>query len=211
MPVIEYLIPEGNGPQRGLLHLFACSGKDNVYADIHIAKTGLDAGDESLLRDILTRVHIVSVDLADSLDHFQAGSAPYLRGEYSQAISHYEQALALEQISPRLDKSLWGLLIGNLGTAYGLTGDLLRAKTVFEYGLSRDPADPVIHYDLARIYAAMDDRARAMPSLHNAFHHALHRKTGQPLPDPRRDPVFARCMWDPEFRTSAEALMQPAI
>jgi FOG: TPR repeat len=211
MPVIEYVIPEMHGQREGPLHLFACAGKENVYADIHISKTGFKTGDESLLRDMLNSLHIVSADTADSLDHFQAGSAPYLQGKYSQAIPHYEQALALERSNPRLDKSLWRLLIDNLGMAFGMTGDIPRAKSTFEYGLSQDPANSMFHYNLARMHAGMNDREKAMQSLHRAFQNSLPRKAGESLPDPRQDRFFARCMLDPVFRTFAESLMQPAV
>ena len=211
IPVVEQLIPERHGPNTDQLHLFACVGKDNVYGDIHVSKVGVTAGDDSLLRQIVASLDIVAAAAATSLDHFRAGSAPYLQGKYAQAIPHYEQALALEQAAPKLDKVLWRLLVGNLGVAYGLTGGLSRSKTTFDYGLSQDPGNPLFHYNLARIFAQMNDRDRAIQSLHSAFGHNRQRSLDETMPDPRQDVSFRRFMLDPAFRTLAESLMQPAI
>lgn len=210
MAVLEYVTPEVRGANAGQFHLFACTGKENVYTDIHISKTDFTSGEESLLRGILSTFDIVSATAAGSLDHFRAGSAPYLRGNYGQAIPHYEQALALEQLNPTLDKPLWRLLVHNLGMAYRLTGDLPQARKIFEYGVAQDPANALFYYNLARTYAGMNDREHAMESLHAAFHH--RRPNGNDtLPDPRQDVSFKRFMLDPSFRVLAEFLMQPAI
>jgi tetratricopeptide (TPR) repeat protein len=210
IPVVEQLIPERHGHNTDQLHLFACVGKDNVYGDIHVSKVGVTAGDDSLLRQIVVSLDIVAAAAATSLDHFRAGSAPFLQGQYAQAIPHYEQALVLEQATPKLDKALWRLLVGNLGVAYGLTGGLSRSKTTFDYGLSQDPGNPLFHYNLARIFAQMNDRDRAIQSLHAAFGNNRQRNPDETMPDPRQDVSFRRLMLDPAFRTLAESLMQPA-
>lgn len=209
MPVLEYVGPAVRGGVNQL-HAFACVAKENVYTDVHISKKGYTPGDESLVRDLFARLDIVAAAPASSLDHFRAGSAPYLQEQYAQAIPHYEQALALEQSNPTLDKSLWHLLIHNLGMAYRMTGDLPQARTIFEYGLSQDPDNPLYHYNLARTYAGMNDRDHAMQSLHAAFYNRHHNENER-LPDPRQDNSFRRFMLDPSFRILAESLMQPAI
>ena len=210
IPVIEYVGAAIRGGEANQFHMFACMGKENVYADVHLSKPGFTAKDKSLVRDVLTSLDIVAAPVASSLDYFRAGSAPYLQERYTQAIPHYEQALALEQSNPTLDKSIWHLLIHNLGMAYRMTGDLPRARTVFEYGISQDPANTLYHYNLARTYAGMNDRDHAMQSLHAAFD-KRQRNGNEKLPDPRQDLSFRRFMLDPSFRTLAESLMQPAI
>ena len=92
-----------------------------------------------------------------------------------------------------------------------MTGDLARAKTTLDYGLSRDPANSLFHYHLARTYAGMNDREKAMQSLHAAFHNDRQRETDDRIPDPRQDVSFRRFMLDPAFRKLADSLMQPAI
>lgn len=211
VPVLEYLLYETGGPGTAQLHLFACTVKENVYTDIHLSQSGATTADASPLRNVLASLSIVAAAQAGSLDYFRAGSAPYLQGHFKQAILHYERAVALERANPVLDKSLWRLLVHNLGLAYRRTGDLVRAKTTIDYGLSHDPANPFFHYDLARTYAGMNERDRAMQSLHDAFQHFRESHRHDAIPDPRQDVSFGRLMLDPEFRTLTESLMQPAI
>ena len=181
-----------------------------MYTDVHLSKTDYSAGDESLLRDILSTVDVVPAMAASSLDHFRAGSAPFLRAQYALAVPHYEEALALEQSHPTLDKTLWRLLVDNLATAYRMMGDVPRAMRILDDGLSKDPANPLFHYNLARLHARMNDRNHAMQSLRAAFK-SRHGNGTQTLPDPRQDDCFRRVMLDPSFRALVDALMQPAI
>lgn len=210
MSVIEYERPGTHDGNAGHFHVLGCTAQENVYADVHMSKPDFSPGDESMLRRVLATFEIVPAAAPGSLDHFRAGSVPYLQAHYTEAIPHYEQALALEQSNPTLDRSLWELLVHNLGASYRMTGDLPRAMHIFEYGISQDPINPLFHYNLARIYAGMNDREHAMRSLNAAF---LNRQPGvnESLPDPRQDVSFKRFMLDPSFRTLAEYLMQPAI
>jgi len=210
-PLVELLLYETGGQQPDQRHLFACISKENVYADIHLSQRMTNTGGEPPLRKVLESLAIVAAAKAGSLDHFRAGSAPYLRGQFNQAIPHYEQAIALERAHPVLDKALWRLLVHNLGIAYAATGDLARAKATIEYGLSQDTRNPLFHYDLARTYAGMNERDAAMQALHDAFLHFRRSPARDPIPDPRQDISFGRLMLDPAFRTLTESLMQPAI
>lgn len=211
VPVFEYLLRETGGQGTDRLHLFACASKENVYTDIHLTQSGSTTGDGSHLRTVLESFSIVAAAQAGSLDYFRAGSAPYLQGQFKQAIRQYERAVALEQANPILSKALWRLLVHNLGGAYRRTGDFARAKTTIEYGLSQEPTNPFFHYDLARTYAGMNERDRAMQSLHDAFLHFRLSHERESMPDPRQDVSFGRFMLDPAFRTLTESLMQPAI
>lgn len=210
-PLFELLLDETGGGQPDQRHLFACMSKENVYADIHLSQRLSQTGGEPPLHRVLESLTIVPAPTAGSLDHFRAGSAPYLRGQFNHAIPHYEQAIALERAHPVLSKSLWRVLVHNLGIAYAATGDLARAKATIEYGLSQDTMNPLFHYDLARTYAGMNERDGAMQALHDAFLHFRQGPERDPIPDPRQDVSFRRLMLDPAFRTLTESLMQPAI
>lgn len=78
-----------------------------------------------------SRPPYVPVAPTTSLDLFRAGSAPYLRGDYRAAIPHYEKVFELEGTNPALEKSLWRVLVDNLGMVYGMTGDLRKATATF--------------------------------------------------------------------------------
>ena len=129
--VLEYVRPANDAGQAEQHHLLACTGKDDVYADVHLSQTR-SSGDETASLQPLHRLTIVGAPTPSSLDHFRAGSAPYLLGRFTLAIPHYEQALLLEQANPTLDRPLWQLLVHHLGTAYGRTGNFGQAKATFD-------------------------------------------------------------------------------
>src|SRR6266481_6217181 len=83
-----------------------------------------------------------------AMDYLEEGSAYYLNHDYKKAIGPYQKALELEKDHSTLDRTLWKVLVDNLGMSYGISGDLKKAKEVFEYGISKDPDYPLFYYNM---------------------------------------------------------------
>jgi len=105
---------------------------------------------------------------------FADGSQAFLQGRYSAAIGPYQQALDLEKKQPTLDQTLTRVLIDNLGMAYGITGDLVKATEVFNYGVSKDPTYPMFYYNIACVYGEKHDMANVISYLQKAFANKAH-------------------------------------
>ena len=213
---LEYTIAETQGIQVEQKNVRTCLSQGNVYADIHLSKVLYTPADKSLFDAVLNTIQLVespdsnrsvSANAASSLDLFRKGSAYYLRNQFTESIPFYQQALNLEKASPQLDKTLWRVLVDNLGMAYGMTGGLAEAKGIFEYGISVDPHYPQFHYNLACAYAEMNARGEAMQSLETAFRYRHNQNPGERLQDPRRDSSFQRFMQQPDFRAFLDRLM----
>jgi YD repeat-containing protein len=136
---------------------------------------------------------------SSSLDLFRSGSKFYIQNKFAEAIGPYQQALDLEKENPKLDKIPWRVLVDNLGMAYGITGDLKRAKETFEYGLSKDPSYSMFHYNLACTYAEMGNLESTMISLKKAYTYRANHNPGESIPDPRTDSSFQRFMKNDKF------------
>ncbi len=134
-----------------------------------------------------------------SLDLFRSGSKYYIQNKFAEAIGPYQRAVDLEKQDPKLDKILWRVLVDNLGMAYGVTGDLKRAKETLEHGLSKDPTYSMFHYNLACTYAEMGDLDGTMNSLKNAYTYRANHNPGEHMPDPRTDSSFQRFMKNDTF------------
>jgi tetratricopeptide (TPR) repeat protein len=134
-----------------------------------------------------------------SMDYLREGSVFYLKHDFKKAISPYQKALDLEKQERALEKNFWRVLVDNLGMAYGITGDLKRAKEVFEYGLTKDNAYPLFHYNLACTYAEMGDEDKAIEYLKSAFKYKENMIEGEQMPDPASDDSFQRFMKDEKF------------
>src|SRR5712671_262554 len=133
------------------------------------------------------------------MDLMKEGSAFYIRNDFKQAIGPYSKALELEKKQAILSKTLWYVLVDNLGIAYGVTGDLKKSKETFEYGLSKDSKYPLFYYNLACTYAEMNDLDQAIPNLKHAFEYKANVIPGEMVPDPATDDSFQRFMKNDRF------------
>ena len=205
--VMQYMVPEFQGKQVNQKSIFACQLYDNTYIDLHISKVSYTDADAPLFAGVLSSMHIDSAQKS-STELMGAASRLYLQHDYKGAITAYSQALELEKANPKLQKSLWYVLIDNLGMSYGITGDLQKAKETFDYGVSKDPTYPLFYYNLACTFAEMGDAANAGTYLKKAFEYKSNTLPGETMPDPRTDDSLKKIMKNKDFRELVEALSQ---
>ena len=203
--VMQYRIPSAAGMPVNQQNLFACEFYDNTYIDLHVSKVKYAPADDALFAEVLASTR-VDKGQRSSRDLLGEGSGFFLKQDYKNAIGPYSQALLLEKSNPQLGKPLWYVLVDNLGMAYGITGDLQKAKETFEYGVSKDATYPLFYYNLACTYAEMNDGARATNYLKKAFEYKNNTLEGETMPDPRTDDSFQKLMRDKDFRELAESL-----
>ena len=129
----------------------------------------------------------------------EQGSRFFLERDYKRTIPPYQKALDREKANRTLSETLWRVLVDNLGMAYGISGDLPKAKSTFEYGLSKDPKYPMFHYNMACTYAEMNDVDKTIAALKQAFEYKENMIKGEPFPDPWTDDSFQRFMKDDKF------------
>ena len=213
MQILEYTIPEVDGVPMNQRNLFACWGKEDVFVELHLSKMFFTEADRPLFDAILQSVHAVAkepttepVPAGSSAEFLKEGSRYFLDYQYREAIGPYQKALDIEKITPVLEKNLWRVLVDNLGMSYGITGDLSRAKELFEYGVSKDPEYPMFYYNLARVSADKGDRDDAESFLKFAFQYRNNMIRGETLPDPRVDDSFQRLLLNREFRQFVDSL-----
>ncbi|HEX7721990.1 MAG TPA: tetratricopeptide repeat protein [Pyrinomonadaceae bacterium] len=129
----------------------------------------------------------------------EQGSRSFLDGDYKRAIPPYQKALDREKENRTLGDTIWRVMVDNLGMAYGISGDLKKAKETFEYGLSKDPKYPMFNYNMARTFAEMNDVDKAISYLQQAFQNKQNMIKGERFPDPWTDDSFQRFMKDDKF------------
>src|SRR6266498_64198 len=105
----------------------------------------------------------------DVMELIGAGSSYYIKHDFKAAIGPYQKALDMEKQKRTLNKTLWKVLIDNLGMAYGITGDLENAKETFEYGISKDPEYPLFYYNMACTYGELKNMDKAIDSSFKRF------------------------------------------
>ncbi|HJZ82411.1 MAG TPA: hypothetical protein VKD91_18760 [Pyrinomonadaceae bacterium] len=130
---------------------------------------------------------------------FEEGSRFFLLQDYKHAAPLYQAALDREKIHRTFNETLWRVLVDNLGMAYGVPGDLKKAKETLEYGLSKDPRYPMFHYLLACTFAEMGDVDKTIESLKLAFQYKANMIKGESFPDAWTDDSFQRFMKNDKF------------
>lgn len=149
-----------------------------------------------------------SSDAAVVMELVREGSAYFLKHEFEKAIGPYQKALDLEKEKQTLDKTLWKVLVDNLGMSYGITGDLDKAKETFEYGISKDADYPMFYYNLACTYGEKENRDKAIEYLKRAFDRRDNMIPGEEMPNPATDSSFQRFMKDEKFKAALKELKQ---
>ncbi|HUS11318.1 MAG TPA: hypothetical protein VMZ30_12705 [Pyrinomonadaceae bacterium] len=145
---------------------------------------------------------------SSALELVREGSRYYIKHDFERAIGPYQKAFDLEKENRTLDKKIWRVLIDNLGMAYGITGDLDKAKDTFKYGISKDPDYPLFYYNMACTYGEMKDMDNAIKYLELAFDRRENIIPGEHMPNPTTDSSFKHFMSDDKFKAALKGLKQ---
>lgn len=207
--MLENIVKEFKGIKINQKHLHVFMTKEDIWIHIHLSKVDYKPEDEKLFREILDRVRIIDGYTFSSFDYLSIGSSFYLWMNFEKAIEYYEKALELEKEQLTLPRTLWFVLIDNLGMSYGLTGNHKKAKEIFEYGISITPGYPMFYYNLACAYAEMGDLENAIVNLKKAYMYKDNMPAGfSKIPDPRKDPSFKPYFKNKEFLKALKELNQ---
>ncbi len=186
--------------------MHAYFGGQQIWAEIHISKVLFGPKDQQLFQDIVDGAKVIDDYQPGSQDFFKFGSFFYAQKQYKKAASLYESALELQEQDGQLGSPYWEVAVDNLGMAYGISGDLKKAKEVFQYGLTKRPDYPLFHYNLACAYAEMNDLDSAIAALRKAFEYRRNVLPGESMPDPDKDESFTRWRNDPKFQQVLKSL-----
>lgn len=192
MPIMEYMIPEYLGLKVNQKHLHAFLTRENYWVHVHLSKVLFKAGGEELFQPILSSLKINESYTPTAFDLFQFGNLPFLRKDFQGAIPYYQKALELDKHRKSLDREGWILLVDQLGMSYGLSGDLVKAKELYEWAITQEPKYPMFFYNLACTYAEMNKMDEALRNLRLAYKYKRHVLPGQTFPDPKSDSSFKK-------------------
>jgi tetratricopeptide (TPR) repeat protein len=127
------------------------------------------------------------------------GHALFRQEKYADAVVSYEKARELETSGSRLSSDQHRVLIDQLAMAYGISGDLTKARALLENAIRDDPEYPLNYFNLACAYAEEGDKGKMLTNLSLAFQHKEHALKGEQIPDPRTDSSFQKYVRDEDF------------
>jgi predicted Zn-dependent protease len=127
------------------------------------------------------------------------GQTLFEQQKFAESAEPYEKARNLERAGSKLTSDQHRILVDQLAMAYGLSGDLKKARTLLEAAIQQDPEYPLNYYNLACAFAEEGDKAKMITNLTLAFEHKEQALKGEKMPDPRADPSFQKYVQDDDF------------
>jgi len=204
--LLEYMVDSFQGKNLHQKNVFAYMVSGDQWFSVHISKVGYSADDDVFFNSFLDGVKLLENFQPDSKTRFRYGSLFYLQQKWPLAIAQYERALDLERAKKELPQSEWRVLVDNLGMAYGISGQLEKARRLFEFGITQDPEYPMFHYNLACSDAEMNNLDDALQDLKAAFRYRANSIPGEGMPDPAKDSSFEKYVNDSRFKAVAQQL-----
>lgn len=130
---------------------------------------------------------------------FFLGQSLFRQEKYADAISSYEKARDLLQSGKILSLEQKRILTDQLAMAYGMGGQLEKARVLLEEAARKDPDYPLNYYNLACAFAEKGDKDKMLANLSLAFRYRANMLTGEQFPDPRADSSFQKYVHDSDF------------
>lgn len=116
-----------------------------------------------------------------------------------QAAQEYTKSLELDDQHKKLTVEQRRRVIDQQGVSYALARNLDRAKQIYLDALAKDPEYAMFNYNLACVYAELDDLDSAIPYLKKSWEHRDTLPGDVKFPDPRKDDSFKSFWNDKRF------------
>jgi len=131
----------------------------------------------------------------------------YQNRMYQAAAPVFEQALTKLKDDKDKDQLMWRrVTTDQAGMAYGLAGNIPKARALFEAAVAKDPEYPMYYYNLACADAEEKKLADARTHLQQAFARKANVIRGESMPDPTKDDSFLPYRDNKDFWTFVESL-----
>jgi len=206
MAILEYSLPKVGTTTINQKFVNAYLAMDDYWVGVELAQSLSNPYRGEALKAILDHITINKAYVPTVLEDFGYGSYYYLKKDYQKAVPHYEKALQHQGPGSMLSQNSWRVLVDQLGMSYGLSGELAKAKNLFEWAITQDAEYPMFYYNLACTFAEMSDPERALDNLRLAHQYKGNMLPKETFPDPKKDPSFKKLFKDKEFRAELEKL-----
>lgn len=200
------LVRYGTGGNGGnTVRAFVAMG--DICGDLEFYSRVPITAEDGDLKKILTSIRFTPNYVPQFEDAFLYAQILYRNDMYKAAAPVFEQAI--QKLKGRNEpalKSLQRMATDNAGMAYGLSGDLAKARAVFETAIKTDPDYPLYYYNLACADAEEGKLSEARGHLEQAFARKANVIPGETMPDPSTDDSFLPHKANKEFWKFVETL-----
>jgi tetratricopeptide (TPR) repeat protein len=185
--LVSYSTQGGDGKKwynvRGFVAMGDLCGDMDFYSEASISS------EDPELKKIFESFSLDPNYIARFEDLFLYAEILYRHEQYKAAAPIFEQALAKLDDDPTQLK-MRRVTTDQAGMSYGISGDLSKARAIFEAAIVKDPGYPLYYYNLACADAEENKLADARVHLQQAFARKENMIPGEKLPDPTKDDSF---------------------
>jgi hypothetical protein len=162
---------------------------------------------DSNLKKIFSSFQLDEKYIPKFADVFLYAQILYQHHMYGPAAPVFEKALVkLNETSDPGTKTMKRVVTDQAGMSYGMSGDVPKARGIFEKAVAVDSDYPLYYYNLACADAEEKNLAGAKKHLQEAFDRKANVIPGESMPDPTRDDSFLPYRSNKEFWTFVEGL-----
>ena len=203
--LVTYSSQDRSGKTVYMVRGFVASG--DICGDLEFYSYAPISADEADLKKIFASYRLDERYVPQFKDELVYAQILYKARMYKAAAPIFEIALAKLNENPGTDaKTMRRVVTDQAGMAYGMAGDTLKARTIFEKAVSQDPDYPLNYYNLACADAEDKNLSGAKDYLQKAFARKSNVLPGESMPDPTKDDSFLPYRDDKDFWAFLEKL-----
>ncbi|MFZ0734620.1 MAG: hypothetical protein WAM79_20035 [Candidatus Sulfotelmatobacter sp.] len=180
---------------------------DDICGDLEFYSDAPIAAEDAAVKNVFASYRFDPHYLPGFGDSFLYAQILYQHRMYKAAAPLFEKALTQLADSGRADaKTMRRVVTDQAGMAYGISGDVTKARAIFEAAIATDPDYPLYYYNLACADAEEKKLADAQAHLHQAFARKANVIPGETMPNPATDDSFLPYRDNKEFWKFIEGL-----
>jgi len=201
--LVGYVVPGRDGKPIYSMRGFVAEG--DICGDLEIYGNDATVISDPNLKKIWESYGLDPKYVPQFNDIFIYAQVLYKTDQYQAAAPIFEQALAKIPQSGD-EKTLRRVITDQAGMAYGIAGNVPKARAMFEAAIAKDPDYPMYYYNLACADAEEKKLNDARAHLQQAFARKANMVQGETLPDPTKDDSFLPYRNDKAFWAFLETL-----
>ncbi len=194
--VVTYSVQDGHG--KTIYSARGFTATKDICGDLEFYSNTPIGPEDPEIKKILATFHLDIRYTPQFGDAFLYAQILYRRNDFKAAAPIFE--LALSKIGDGKDQqTMRRVTTDQAGMAYGISGDIAKARALFEAAIAKDPDYPLYYYNLACADAQEGKLTDARSHLQEAFTRKANVIPGETLPDPSTDNSFTPYRSNEEF------------
>lgn len=209
--ITSYSARAGDGKTAYSVRGFVATG--DICGDLELYSNSSIAGEDSMVKTIFASYRFDPTYSPQFDSALLYAQVLYQAQMYKAAGPMFEVALIKIKENPVLatrmmkdEKTARRVVTDQAGMSFGMSGDIQKARSLFEKGIAEDPDYPMYYYNLACADAEEKNLGAAKGHLQQAFARKANVVSGESIPDPTKDDSFLPYRDNKEFWAFLEGL-----